>query len=472
MRLATESPVTELVERVCAGDQRALARAISLVENDAPEAGEVLSGCFAHTGRALKIGVTGIPGAGKSTLVDRLTRLYRASGRSVGIIAVDPTSPFTGGAILGDRIRMLEQLGDEGLYLRSMATRGSLGGLAHTTADVALLMDASGKQIVLIETVGVGQDEIDVARLADITVVVLVPGMGDDVQSIKAGILEIADIYVINKADREGADRVQKEIRTMQSLVSGQEADAWIPPIVATVATTGEGVEALGAAIEERRQWLAAGDRLRARRVEHWQRRLEGMLSHALLKRTQGQSSDPIAHHASEAAEGKLDPYRLVAQSVNRIFDQKAAGGMAIDHLGIAVRSIDAVRDFYEALGLRIADEETVEHEQVHAAMIPIGSSRIELLEPAEPGSVVGRFIEKHGEGLHHIALRVEDISATLEALKAKGVRLVSDRVQTGVGGHLYFFVHPASASGVLLEICQQQAPHDQQSIQSPQEQE
>ena len=197
---------------------RALARAISTIEDDRPESRDLLKALFPFSGRARVIGLTGAPGAGKSTLVDQLAREYRKQENTVGIIAVDPTSPYTGGAILGDRIRMQSHHADPGIYIRSMATRGCLGGLARATTDVATALDASGKDIVLIETVGVGQDEVDIVRLADVTVVILVPGMGDDVQTIKAGIMEIADIFVINKSDREGADRVEREIRAMQSL--------------------------------------------------------------------------------------------------------------------------------------------------------------------------------------------------------------------------------------------------------------
>src|ERR1700744_6410729 len=246
--LSSQGPdVAQLIERVRAGDVRALARAVSLVENDSPLAADVLAACFPYSGRALRIGVTGSPGAGKSTIVDKLARNYRAKDVSVGVIAVDPTSPFTGGAILGDRIRMQENLSDSGFYVRSMATRGSLGGLARTTADVASVIEASGKDVILIETVGVGQDEIDIVRLADVTIVVLVPGMGDDVQSLEAGIMEIADLFVVNKADREGADRVEKEVRAMQSLVTSHGEK--VPSVVKTIASTGQGIDTLIEAI-------------------------------------------------------------------------------------------------------------------------------------------------------------------------------------------------------------------------------
>ncbi len=320
MTQSSNHAVRELAGRVVAGDVRALARAISLVENDAPEAQPLLSACFPHTGKALRIGITGAPGAGKSTLVDRLAHVWREAGRSVGIAAVDPTSPFTGGAILGDRIRMQGRLGDEGLYIRSMATRGSLGGLARTTADVALLMEASGKDIVLIETVGVGQDEVDIVRLADITIVVLVPGMGDDVQSIKAGIMEIADIFVINKADREGADRVEKEIRAMQSL--GQSHEPRVPPIVRTIGTSGVGITELLAVMDETHQWLTKESRLEARRKEYWRLRMEEMVRQALLKeaRAHGLSAEDFARHAERVVSVREDPYRLVPRLVADIF--------------------------------------------------------------------------------------------------------------------------------------------------------
>jgi LAO/AO transport system kinase len=320
MTPVADSAVRELVERVCSGDVRALARAISLVENDAPEAAEVLSGCFPHTGDALRIGVTGSPGAGKSTLVDKLARGYRAAATKVGIVAVDPSSPFTGGAILGDRIRMQERIGDDGLYVRSMATRGSLGGLARATADVAQVIEASGKAVVLIETVGVGQDEIDIVRLADVTVVVLVPGMGDDVQSIKAGIMEIADIFVINKADREGADRVEKEVRAMQSLAG--KHDSWVTPIVKTIATTGKGIEDLVDAVEQMKAWLAGEGRLEARRKAYWRERIEEMVREALLKEAgaHGLSAEELGGHAERVAAGQEDPYQLVPRLVARVF--------------------------------------------------------------------------------------------------------------------------------------------------------
>src|ERR1700691_5791018 len=221
--------VDNWAEQVRAGDVHAISRAVSATENRALEAEEILRQLFPYTGHAYRVGITGAPGTGKSTLVNRLTSHYRSEKKSVGIIAVDPSSPFTGGAILGDRIRMQGHATDSGIFIRSMATRGTLGGLAQATGDAALLLDAAGKQMILIETVGVGQAEIEIVRLADCTIVVLVPGMGDDVQNLKAGLMEIADIFVINKSDREGADRFEQQLRAILELVP--ERHAWKPPI-------------------------------------------------------------------------------------------------------------------------------------------------------------------------------------------------------------------------------------------------
>lgn len=299
------------------GDPRTLARAISTVENRAPGWSDLLKALFPHTGKGRIIGMTGAPGAGKSTLVDQLARVYRRQNRTVGIVAVDPTSPYTGGAILGDRIRMQDHFADPGIYIRSMATRGSLGGLARTTGDVAAVLDASGRNVILIETVGVGQDEVDIVRLADITVVILVPGMGDDVQTIKAGIMEIADIFVINKSDRDGAERVEREIRALQSLAVRN--DGWTPPIVKTVASEGKGIEELGSAIAGYENYLQKEDRALKKSVENWQERLVEMLREAMLEKARAQLGDgSVARLAAEVAEHKRDPYSLIEEIVRK----------------------------------------------------------------------------------------------------------------------------------------------------------
>ena len=312
------STSTSLLENLRNGDTRALARAISTVENRAPGWSELLKAIFPQTGRAQIIGLTGAPGAGKSTLVDQLAKHYRKQSQTVGIIAVDPTSPYTGGAILGDRIRMQDHFSDPGIYIRSMATRGSLGGLARATADVATVLDASGRDLVVIETVGVGQDEVDIVRLADITIVILVPGMGDDVQSIKAGIMEIADIFVINKSDREGAERVEREIRALQSLAI--RSDQWTPPIVKTVASECKGIADLVAAIADYQEFLKSKDLVLQHKVENWRERLVEMLHDALLEKARVElSGGRIDEYAAEIAEHKRDPYTLVEEMAGKL---------------------------------------------------------------------------------------------------------------------------------------------------------
>jgi LAO/AO transport system kinase len=320
-----QAMTAKLAERLRAGDLRALARAISLVEDDAPAAQALLSACFPHTGEALRIGITGAPGAGKSTLVDQLARVFREQQQRVGILAVDPTSPFSGGAILGDRIRMERHHADAGVYTRSMATRGAMGGLAQAAVDAAMLIEASGRDRILIETVGVGQDEIDIVRLADITVVVLVPGMGDDVQSIKAGILEIADIFVVNKCDREGADRVEKELKSMQSFASshGTSHDIWIAPVVRTVASTGQGMDGLLAAIGDFTKWLSRDGHLQMRREEQWRLRLTEMVRAELLRglRAHGLKPEELAEHARRITARQEDPFATAARMVKAVLD-------------------------------------------------------------------------------------------------------------------------------------------------------
>jgi LAO/AO transport system kinase len=381
--------MTPLARKIREGDTRALSRLATGIENRDPEALGTLHELDSATGHARIVGITGPPGAGKSTLVDALAFALRQQGKTIAILAVDPSSRISGGAILGDRIRMQQHHADPGIFIRSMATRGTMGGLARATADLARLMDAAGRDFVIIETVGVGQDEMEIASVAQVTVVVLVPGMGDDVQAIKAGILEIADIFVVNKSDRPGADRVEIDLHT----------EGFDCPVLRTVATEGKGIPELVAAIE------SATSPIRA----------------ATVRERSPRSASPIS----------------------------------IDHLGIAVKSLEESIAFYQSLGLAVAHRESVATEKVDVAMLPAGQSRIELLEPTASDSPIAKFLETRGPGLHHVALRVPDLNAAVSRLKANGARLLNEP-RTGAGGHIYVFVHPASTGGVLLELIQE----------------
>jgi GTPase len=357
---------------------RVLARMATGIENRDPNALAMLDSLA--PGNAKIVGITGPPGAGKSTLVDALAVALRRQDKTVAILAVDPSSSRTGGAILGDRIRMQQHHADPGIFIRSMATRGNLGGLARATADMARLMSASGRDYVLIETVGVGQDEIEIARVAQVTVVVLVPGMGDDIQAIKSGIMEIADIFVINKSDRPGAARLEQELR----------AEGYHSPIVHTVATEGKGIETL---------------------LDH--------LSVAQSSGLQGERRSPVQ----------------------------------LDHIAIAVPELESAIAFYQSMGLNHTGTESIPGEKVRAAMLP----PLELLEPTADDSPISKFLAKRGPGLHHIALRVPDLSAAIERLRAGGVRILYEP-RSGAGGRTYVFVHPASTGGVLLELIQERS--------------
>lgn len=459
-----DPPVAELVAQVRQRLPRAVARAVSQLENDPAAQRALIAAIYPHTGRARVVGITGPPGAGKSTLVDRLARACRARGETVGILAVDPTSPFSGGALLGDRVRMNALQTDPGVFIRSLATRGTMGGLSRATHDAINLLDAAGFDWVLVETVGVGQDEIDVVKSVETVVVVTLPGLGDEIQAIKAGIMEIADVFVINKSDRDGAEKTVRDLESMLAM-GDHDATTWIPPILKTVASAGRGIDEVLAAVLRHREHLAVSGELDRRRLAHLRLRVETILEERVLR-----AADEILGIGREVEHGyseRVDPYAVAdrlfagvvaappAEHPVELAVGEPAGVRKIAHLGIAVRSIDEARPFYEALGLSVEAIEEVPQERVRVAMLAIGDSHLELLEPTGPESPIAKFLEKRGPGIHHLCVDTADVVAADRALRAAGYELLRPAPTLGAGGCLVQFVHPRSTGGVLLELSQ-----------------
>jgi LAO/AO transport system kinase len=457
--------VQSLVDRIYSRDLRAVARAITKIENDASDAGEILKALFPRTGRALTVGITGAPGAGKSSLVDRLAAHYLGGGHLVGVIAVDPSSPYSGGALLGDRIRMQGLATDPRVFIRSMATRGNLGGLARATIDAVAVLDAAGYDRILVETVGVGQDEVDIVKAADVSVVVLVPGMGDGIQAIKAGIMEIGDLFVINKAERDGVERTEREILTL--LEMSMRPDGWQPPIIRTVATANQGIQEFAAAIERYAEYRREQPAAQTRRVNIAEHRLIEMLRDGLLKRLRQEAlpDQELARLADAVSARARDPYSIVEEIIAKVqikdstansndSSAGAASAEKIQHLGVAVTSIDEALDFWrDGIGLDLGEIEVVADQGVRVAMLPLGESRIELLEATGPETPIGKFIAKRGPGIHHLCVEVQDLRATLDRLKNRAIRLIDEEPRRGAGGALVAFIHPASTGGVLVEL-------------------
>jgi LAO/AO transport system kinase len=491
--------VQDLAEGVLAGRVPAVARAITWAESGDPRFRELLALVFPRTGGARVTGLTGSPGAGKSTLTAALARRARALGRTVGIVAVDPSSPFSGGAILGDRIRMQDLYTDPGVLIRSMATRGHVGGLARATADAVDVLDAAGYDEILVETVGVGQDEVEVFRLAQSCVVVLTPGMGDDIQAIKAGLMEVADLFVVNKADRDGADRVVQEILQMLEL---GEHGAWVPPVVKTVATTGAGLDDLAAKLAEHRAFLD-GPQGAQRKRERTRMRIEGLVKEEFLRRVErlrgdGGTLEEAARRVEARAEDPLAAARGLAARVEGIAgtsadtaphpsspsgksSSNADGASAplssaaenipppspsekspvpspsyvqrIAHLGISVPSLEKGGAFWDLLGLVEEHREDVTSQKVVTSFRAVGDSHLELLEPTSPDGPIAKALAARGPGIHHLCLEVTDIRAVLARLKAAGVRLVNEEPFDGAHDCLVAFVHPSAAGGILLEL-------------------
>ena len=440
------APAAALVEGIAAGDLRAVARAISLVETGGAAADALAAVLHGRAGRALSVGVTGAPGAGKSTLVSQLVGRYRQAGQRVGVLAIDPTSPFTGGALLGDRVRMQAHALDAGVFIRSMATRGHLGGLSAATVAAADVLDAAGFDVILIETVGVGQDEVDVARIADVCVVVMVPGAGDDVQAMKAGVMEIADVFVVNKADREGADRAAAAIE--QALALDDTAGAARPAVMRVVATTGHGVDELVEAIAACGRDEPARRTRRLRRAE-W--RLTDTLARTAVEQVRREvCTDTAGQELVSAIDARHDsPYA----AARRLLDLAGATGH-LDHVGVATVAIDdSLAFFADAMNLSAGAPEVVPAQGVRVRFVDTGDARIELIEAVDEHASFAESLRRRGPGLHHIALRVDDLAATLDRLAARGVRLVDRQGRPGAHGTTVAFIHPSSTQGVLIEL-------------------
>jgi LAO/AO transport system kinase len=311
-----------LIRKALDGDPRSIARLISIVESDSPYAEKIMKTIYPRSGKAHFIGITGSPGAGKSTLVDKIIKEFKSQGKSVGVVAVDPSSPFTGGAILGDRLRMQSHALDPDVFIRSMGSRGSLGGLSHATYEAALILDACGKDVVLIETVGVGQSEVDIVKIADTVALVLVPGMGDDIQIMKAGIMEIADVFVINKADRDGADKMAREVNVMLDLLGER---AWRPPVYKTVAEKGEGVTEAVAAFSDHQKYLQKTEEGRKRKWQRLEREVEEILRREISRIVERSWNETKSVDLLNGlAERRIDPYTVAGDLLDKVFGSEA----------------------------------------------------------------------------------------------------------------------------------------------------
>ena len=440
-----------LEQRLRAGDRGALARAITLLERGDPE-GVALVRALRQTGSAARlIGLTGPPGSGKSSLLAALARRALGSGGQVAAIAVDPTSPLSGGALLGDRVR-LEGQGE--LFFRSLASRGARGGLADAVLGVVDLLGAVGFDWIFIETVGAGQGEVDIAGIADSTVVVLCPGLGDEIQAAKAGLLEVADLLVVNKADRPGADQEAAQLEEIARWA--EQRTGWRPPVLVTSARDGTGIDELWQALLEHRQVCGGGER--SRRL---QRRIRQQLEQALGARLQARVVQELDRPETlpliEAlAAGRLDRGSAQAQLLDRIAPPKsaAAAGFQLDHVAIASPELEPVVELLgELFGLQGGRAELLEAMGVRAVYLQAGPARIEVVAPAGQPSPLKRFLAQRGRALHHVCLAVDDLRAALARLEARGVRLIDRQPRRGSGGAWIAFVHPSSTGGILIEL-------------------
>jgi LAO/AO transport system kinase len=424
------------------GDIRVLAKAISLAEDDPGAAQklaeELVRGQTDAQAPALAVGITGPPGVGKSTLVSALVQEIRSRDQSVAVLAIDPSSPFTGGALLGDRVRMNAHATDPRVFIRSIATRGALGGLSEAVGRAVAILGHWGFDWIIVETAGVGQSEIDVAAAVDTVVLVLSPGAGDDVQLMKSGIMEIADLFVVNKSDLPGAERVRSGLLAMQP---ASAAGAPVHVLLTSASTPGA-----GSGVERILEWLTA-----RRNGTPWEPAADSD------RHVAGQHLEAVKHPgAGEHPEPGHQPHK--DEDPIREDDDPISGLRAVssvDHIGIAVEDLAASIAAYEALGLGTPEIEEVEDQKVRVAVFSCGESRVELLQSTDPQGPIAKFIEKRGPGIHHVALGVDDLDARLAELKSRGVRLIDEVAREGAGGARIAFVHPKATGGVLLELCE-----------------
>lgn len=437
--------LSDLAASVRRGEPRAVARALTVVERGGLPARDLLAG-LGGTGRPWVIGITGPPGAGKSTLAEAVGLELLAREGRLAVLAVDPSSPFSGGALLGDRVRMGRLAAEPGAFIRSMATRGALGGLAGAIEDAIQVLAAAGFPVVLVETVGVGQDEVEVMHVADTVVLTTPPGLGDDIQAAKAGIMEIAHVLAVSKADLPGAERVEAQLTAALELAPEQ---GWRPPVVRVSALTGEGIPELVAALESHRRFLERAG-VRERTLEARARRRVRALAGSLALERMGDAALDAA--ALRVASGEVDAYTEAMKLVEALGHP---ADVAVDHIGVAVRSLEEGARLYRTLGLEVHGTEEVPEQGVRVAFLSAGGTRLELLEPLGEDSPIARHLERRGPGLHHVALRVPDIRASMASLREAGFQLLSEEPQRGAHGCLVCFVHPRSAGGVLLELTQ-----------------
>lgn len=444
-----------LAAKVVRGDHAAVGRALSIVIDESEGYEDLARAFFVHSGRSHKVGICGPPGSGKSTLINRLVAHYRKAGEKIGVLAVDPTSPWTGGAFLGDRLRVQQHAMDPGVFFRSLGSRGTIGGLTSTIFGAIHVLEAWGCDRILLETVGTGQDEVEISRVADSVLYVTTPSLGDEIQAMKAGAMEAADVLVLNKSDLAERDKALAALQEAMGLggrdprLGGRETAGWPVRVIASSAAKGEGLAELVQAIDDHRAWLAGSGAGQARAKDQLRVELSWLVSRRAARRAVDSISDA---QVSDLLARRTDPVTLGA---------RLTGGAhrSVDHVGVAVESIGAAMAFYrEALGLEAVHEETVAVQRVRVLFLAPpgagpGGCQVELLEPTGPDSAVAKFLAGRGPGLHHVAFRTQDIASDMARLATRGTPPLDGAPRAGSRGHHVCFLHPRHAHGVLVEL-------------------